>query len=103
LRTIGATIPGIDQLELPGVLKDIAAAKDGLVLVTGATGSGKSTTLAAMIDHINATQACHIMTLEDPIEFVHENKLGLVNQRRWPWTRPPLPPRSSTCSGRIPT
>jgi twitching motility protein PilT len=52
-----------------------------LVLVTGATGSGKSTTLAAMIDHINATEALHIMTLEDPIEFVHENKLSLVNQR----------------------
>jgi len=81
LRTIGTTIPSIDQLELPAVLKTVAAANDGLVLVTGATGSGKSTTLAALIDHINATQASHIMTLEDPIEFVHENKVGLVNQR----------------------
>jgi pilus retraction protein PilT len=81
LRTIGTTIPNIDQLELPEVLKAIAAANDGLVLVTGATGSGKSTTLAALIDHINATQACHVMTLEDPIEFVHENKLSLINQR----------------------
>lgn len=81
LRTIGTKIPSIDQLELPQVLKAIAAANDGLVLVTGATGSGKSTTLAALIDHINTTQACHIMTLEDPIEFVHENKLALVNQR----------------------
>jgi len=81
LRTIGTTIPTIDQLELPGVLKSIAAANDGLVLVTGATGSGKSTTLAALIDHINSTEACHIMTLEDPIEFVHANKLSLINQR----------------------
>ncbi len=81
LRTIGTTILGIDQLELPAVLKTIAAANDGLVLVTGATGSGKSTTLAALIDHINATEPCHIMTLEDPIEFVHTNKLALINQR----------------------
>ncbi len=81
LRTIGTKIPTIDQLELPPVLKTIAAANDGLVLVTGATGSGKSTTLAALIDHINATEACHVMTLEDPIEFVHENKLALINQR----------------------
>jgi twitching motility protein PilT len=81
LRTIGTTIPTIEQLELPEVLKTIAAANDGLVLVTGATGSGKSTTLAALIDHINATEPCHIMTLEDPIEFVHQNKLALINQR----------------------
>lgn len=81
LRTIGTTIRGLDTLELPPVLKQIAAANDGLVLVTGATGSGKSTTLAAMIDHINATEAVHILTLEDPIEFVHSNKLALVNQR----------------------
>ncbi len=81
LRTIGTKILSLEQLELPEVLKTIAAANEGLVLVTGATGSGKSTTLAALIDHINATQACHIMTLEDPIEFVHENKLSLINQR----------------------
>jgi pilus retraction protein PilT len=81
LRTIGTQIPNIDELELPPVLKSIAAANEGLVLVTGATGSGKSTTLAALIDHINATEACHIMTLEDPIEFVHQNRLSLVNQR----------------------
>ncbi len=81
LRVIGTRILSLDTLELPPVLKDIAGANDGLVLVTGATGSGKSTTLAALIDHINATEAVHIMTLEDPIEFVHENKLALVNQR----------------------
>src|SRR5262249_35243127 len=81
LRTIGTKIPTIEQLELPAVLKTMAASNDGLVLVTGATGSGKSTTLAALIDHINSTEACHIMTLEDPIEFVHANKLALINQR----------------------
>jgi twitching motility protein PilT len=81
LRTIGTKILSIESLDLPEVLKTIASANDGLVLVTGATGSGKSTTLAALIDHINATEACHIMTLEDPIEFVHENKTALVNQR----------------------
>lgn len=81
LRTIGTKIPNLEQLELPDVLKTVAAANDGLVLVTGATGSGKSTTLAALIDHINTTEACHIMTLEDPIEFVHTNKLALINQR----------------------
>lgn len=81
LRTIGTKIPTLAQLELPEVLKKIAGSNDGLVLVTGATGSGKSTTLAALIDHINATEPCHIMTLEDPIEFVHENKLALINQR----------------------
>jgi twitching motility protein PilT len=81
LRTIGTKILSVDALELPPVLTEIAGANDGLVLVTGATGSGKSTTLAALIDHINATEAVHIMTLEDPIEFVHENKMALVNQR----------------------
>jgi twitching motility protein PilT len=81
LRTIGTRILSIADLELPDVLQSIAGANEGLVLVTGATGSGKSTTLAALIDHINATEAVHIMTLEDPIEFVHENKRSLVNQR----------------------
>jgi twitching motility protein PilT len=81
LRAIGTRILSLAELELPEVLQSLAGANDGLILVTGATGSGKSTTLAALIDHINATEACHIMTLEDPIEFVHENKLSLVNQR----------------------
>jgi pilus retraction protein PilT len=81
VRTIGTEIPTLEQLELPEVLKAICGANDGLVLVSGATGSGKSTTLAALINHINVTQPCHVMTLEDPIEFVHENKLGLINQR----------------------
>lgn len=81
LRSIGVQVPSLESLELPEVLKTLAAANEGLILVTGATGSGKSTTLAAMIDRINSTEACHIMTLEDPIEFIHGNKLALVNQR----------------------
>lgn len=81
LRVIGTRILTLDELDLPPVLKTISAANDGLVLVTGATGSGKSTTLAAMIDHLNSTEARHIMTLEDPIEFVHPNKRALINQR----------------------
>jgi len=80
-RTIGTRILSIDDLGLPQILKNIATLPQGLILVTGATGSGKSTTLAAIIDHINATQNSHIMTLEDPIEFLHENKQCLVNQR----------------------
>lgn len=84
LRLIGVEVPSLESLELPEVLSTLAAANEGLILVTGATGSGKSTTLAAMIDRINSTEACHIMTLEDPIEFIHGNKLALVNQREIP-------------------
>src|SRR5512142_1805103 len=81
LRVIPFKILSIEQLMLPKILEKIAGEQRGLVLVTGTTGSGKSTTLAALIDHINSTEACHIMTIEDPIEFVHENKLALINQR----------------------
>ncbi len=81
VRVIGSKILSLDALGLPEVLKSIASANEGLVLVTGATGSGKSTTLAALVDHINCNEACHILTLEDPIEYVHENKRALVNQR----------------------
>ena len=81
LRTIGTKIATLDDLKLPDVLKRICEADHGLILVTGATGSGKSTTLAAMIDYINATRPDHIMTIEDPVEFVHQNKVSLVNQR----------------------
>src|SRR5215472_4214663 len=81
VRQIKTTIPTIDELGLPAILKEIGLTKRGLVLVTGATGSGKSTTLAAMIDHRNSTTPGHIVTVEDPIEFIHEHKLGLVTQR----------------------
>jgi twitching motility protein PilT len=81
LRVIPFKIQSIEQLMLPKVLEKIAAEQRGLVLVTGTTGSGKSTTLAAMIDHINATETCHIMTIEDPIEFLIRDKRSIVNQR----------------------
>jgi twitching motility protein PilT len=81
LRVIPTRIKTIDELGLPPVLKRIAAEERGLVLVTGTTGSGKSTTLAAMIDHINMTRAAHIMTVEDPIEYLHRDHHSIVNQR----------------------
>lgn len=80
-RVIPAKILGFDELGLPEVLTRVADSTPGLVLVTGATGSGKSTTLAAMIDKINTERAEHIITMEDPIEFVHPNKRSIVNQR----------------------
>ena len=81
LRVIPTRIKTIDELGLPPVLKRIACEERGLVLVTGTTGSGKSTTLAAMIDYINTTRAAHIMTVEDPIEYLHRDHHSLVNQR----------------------
>jgi twitching motility protein PilT len=81
LRVIPTRIKTIDELGLPPVLKGIASEERGLVLVTGTTGSGKSTTLAAMIDHVNSTRAAHIMTVEDPIEYLHRDHHSLVNQR----------------------
>ncbi|WP_137166113.1 type IV pilus twitching motility protein PilT [Salinimonas lutimaris] len=81
LRTIPSRVLTLDELGAPEIFKSIINQPTGLVLVTGATGSGKSTTLAAMIDHINAHQRHHILTIEDPIEFVHDNKLSLLNQR----------------------
>ena len=81
LRVIPMKIRTIDELGLPHVLKSIAEEERGLVLVTGTTGSGKSTTLAAMIDHINNTRSAHVMTVEDPIEFLHRDNMSMVNQR----------------------
>ncbi len=81
LRVIPTRIPNVDELLLPQVLKKIAEEERGLVLVTGTTGSGKSTTLAAMIDHINNHRASHIMTVEDPIEYLHRDHRSIVNQR----------------------
>jgi twitching motility protein PilT len=80
-RIIPTAIPTVDELELPPVLKKVADEERGLVLVTGTTGSGKSTTLAAMVNHINHTRSMHIMTVEDPIEYLHRDHLSLVNQR----------------------
>ncbi|MBP1750471.1 MAG: pilT [Deltaproteobacteria bacterium] len=80
-RTIPSKIPSFEELSLPRVFKDIAKLEKGLVLVTGPTGSGKSTTLAAIVDFINDTVKEHILTIEDPIEFLHTSKKCLVNQR----------------------
>lgn len=81
IRVIPRTVPSLADLKLPPVLADLAERPHGLVLVTGPTGSGKSTTLAALIDHINRTRSCHIITLEDPIEYLHRHQRGIVNQR----------------------
>ncbi|HET8948617.1 MAG TPA: type IV pilus twitching motility protein PilT [Candidatus Polarisedimenticolia bacterium] len=81
LRVIPSKILTVEELVLPPVLKTIADERRGLILVTGTTGSGKSTSLAAMIDYINTTRTEHIMTIEDPIEFLHRDKKSLVNQR----------------------
>lgn len=80
-RKISAEIPSIEQLGMPEVLKDLCQKPQGLILVTGPTGSGKSTTLAAMINHINENHEKHIITLEDPIEYLHKHKKSIVNQR----------------------
>ncbi|MEK7296640.1 MAG: type IV pilus twitching motility protein PilT, partial [Planctomycetota bacterium] len=80
-RTIPTVIPSLEQLNMPKIVGDLTKKEKGLVLVTGPTGSGKSTTLAAMIDLINREEKCHILTVEDPIEFVHQSKTSLVNQR----------------------
>jgi twitching motility protein PilT len=80
-RTIPSTILSLEDLKAPSIFKDISEIPRGVVLVTGPTGSGKSTTLAAMVDHKNETEYGHILTVEDPIEFVHESKKCLVNQR----------------------
>jgi len=80
-RTIPSKILSLDDLGCPDIFRDISDTPRGLVLVTGPTGSGKSTTLAAMVDYINSSKHDHILTIEDPIEFVHENKQCLINQR----------------------
>lgn len=80
-RTIPSTILSLEDLGMPDVLKEFSMMPRGLVLVTGPTGSGKSTTLAGMIDFINEKRFDHILTIEDPIEFLHESKKCLVNQR----------------------
>jgi len=81
IRYVRSNVPPFDQLKLPSVLLDLVSEKRGLVLVAGATGSGKSTSLAAMIDHRNSTKPGHILTIEDPIEYLFEHKQSIVNQR----------------------
>src|SRR5215510_10245974 len=81
MRVIPDIIPGFEELRLPAVLKEAAELKNGIVLLTGPTGSGKSSTLAAIIDLINETKYYHIVTIEDPIEFMHRHKKSTVHQR----------------------
>ena len=81
IRQIKIPLQGFEELGLPAILGDISMTKRGLIIVVGATGSGKSTTLSAMIDHRNSNADGHIITIEDPVEFVHEHKLSIVNQR----------------------
>jgi twitching motility protein PilT len=81
LRTIPKQIPSIEDLQLPPQVRRLAEYERGLVLVTGATGSGKSSTLASMVDHINNTRPAHILTIEDPIEFLHPNRRASISQR----------------------
>ena len=81
LRLIPSAIPSFDDLGLPPGVRHLSTLSQGLVLVTGPTGSGKSTTLASLIDHINTHRAVHVLTIEDPIEYVHSHKRSAVNQR----------------------
>ena len=81
MRVIPVEIPGFDQLGLPKTLEDIVPLRNGIVLVTGPTGSGKSSTLAAIVDLMNRTRAIHILTIEDPIEFIHQHKKATIHQR----------------------
>ena len=81
LRYVKSQVPTIDELGVPEILKDLIMHKRGMMLMVGATGSGKSTTLAAMINHRNENKSGHILTIEDPIEFLHPNKKSIINQR----------------------
>jgi twitching motility protein PilT len=82
MRKLQTEIPTLDQLALPPIFKEMIKEKNGIIFVTGATGSGKTTTLAAMLNELNLTQKIHILTLEDPIEFLHPHKQALFNQRQ---------------------
>lgn len=81
MRVIPFDVPHLDELSVPPVVKELALAKRGMILVTGAAGNGKSSTLAGIVNHINETTRCHIITIEDPIEFLHRDKLASINQR----------------------
>lgn len=81
MRAIPTAVPSIESLGAPDELREVAGIRDGLVLVVGPRGCGKSSTLAALVDHINASSACHIITIEDPIEFLHNHKRATVHQR----------------------
>ena len=81
LRKLASEVPTVEEMDLPPVIAKLAESRNGLILVTGATGCGKSTTLAAVLDIINETRAVHVVTLEDPVEFIHPVKMATFNQR----------------------
>lgn len=81
IRSVNTEVPSFDELNLPEKLRDLCESRRGLVVVTGTTGSGKSTTMAAMIEHINATRSENIMTIEDPIEYIYRDRLSIISQR----------------------
>ncbi|MEW6007804.1 MAG: PilT/PilU family type 4a pilus ATPase [bacterium] len=81
LRLVPFNIPPFEDLNLPEVIRELSETERGIIIVTGVTGSGKSTTLASMVDHINKQRRCHIVTIEDPIEFLHKDNLSIINQR----------------------
>jgi len=83
-RQIASEVPPFESLHLPDIIKVIAESQEGLVLVTGPSGCGKTTTIASMIDHINTVRSCHIMTIEEPIEFIHKDKKAIISQREIP-------------------
>ena len=103
MRQVATQVPSFEELHLPDIVKRLAVEPRGLVLVTGTTGSGKSTTLAAMIDHINSTIRRHIVTIEDPIEVLHQDEKSIINQREVGLDTDSYARRSSTCCARIPT
>ena len=102
-RVIPFQIRTLDDLELPEVLRRLAEERRGIVLLTGTTGSGKSTTLAAMIDQINSTRATHIVTLEDPIEYLHRDKVSIITSAKWVATPRASPARCGGYCDRTPT
>ena len=81
IRSVSTVVPGFDELNLPKTVKSLAAERRGLIIVTGTTGSGKSTTLAAIIEEINATSSMNILTVEDPIEYIYRDKKAIISQR----------------------
>src|SRR2546426_6650042 len=101
-RQIPFEILALEKLGLPRVVTDFTNRMKGLVLVTGPTASGKSTTLAAMIDRINSSRRCHILTVEDPIEYIHHHKNASSTSVSWAPTPSRSRSRSSTCCGRTP-
>ena len=100
LRALGSKIPSVELLNLPPVVLETSKRPRGLVLVTGPTGSGKTTTLAALLDHINHTRSEHILTIEDPIEFVYQSDKSLVHQRQSMKTPAASPMHSALLCGR---